>query len=81
MNDPAFSALCIIRDNQILMNLLLLIFSTSQPHSIQSITKASYSYHYWSVNKPRDLVVRSKKLEIIFQILALVMRKRHYNRY
>ena len=39
MNDPAFSALCIIRDNQILMEAAAPDFSTSQPHSIQSITK------------------------------------------
>ena len=39
MNDPAFSALCIIRDNQILMEAAAPDFSTSHPHSIQSITK------------------------------------------
>ena len=39
MNDPAFSALCIIRDNQILMEAAAPDFSTSKPHSIQSITK------------------------------------------
>ena len=39
INDPAFSALCIIRDNQILMEAAAPDFSTSQPHSIQSITK------------------------------------------
>jgi len=39
MNDSAFSALCIIRDNQILMEAAAPDFSTSQPHSIQSITK------------------------------------------
>ena len=39
MNETAFSALCIIRDNQILMEAAASDFSTSQPHSIQSITK------------------------------------------
>ena len=39
MNDPAFSALCIIRDNQILLEAAASDFSTSHPHSIQSITK------------------------------------------
>ena len=39
MHSPAFSALCIIRDNQILMETAADDFSTSQPHSIQSISK------------------------------------------
>ena len=39
MHSPAFSALCIIRDNQILMEAAADDFSTSQPHSIQSISK------------------------------------------
>ena len=39
MNDPAFSALCIIRDNQILLEAAASDFSTSHSHSIQSITK------------------------------------------
>ena len=39
MHSPAFSALCIIRDNQILMEAAADDFSTSQLHSIQSISK------------------------------------------
>ena len=39
MHSPTFSALCIIRDNQILMEAAADDFSTSQPHSIQSISK------------------------------------------
>jgi CubicO group peptidase (beta-lactamase class C family) len=39
VHSPTFSALCIIRDNQILMEAAADDFSTSQPHSIQSISK------------------------------------------
>jgi CubicO group peptidase (beta-lactamase class C family) len=39
VHSPTFSALCIIRNNQILMEAAADDFSTSQPHSIQSISK------------------------------------------
>ena len=39
MRNSAFSAICCIRDDQILMEAAADDFSTSQPHSIQSISK------------------------------------------
>ena len=39
MSNPAFSAICCIRDVKILVEAAADDFSTSQPHSIQSISK------------------------------------------
>ena len=39
MSNPAFSAICCIRDDKILVEAAADDFSTSQPHSIQSISK------------------------------------------
>jgi len=39
IHSPAFSAVCIVRDDKVLMEAAADDFSTSQPHSIQSISK------------------------------------------
>ena len=39
MHNPAFSAVCVIRDDKVLMEAAAADFSISQPHSIQSISK------------------------------------------
>ena len=39
MHNPAFSAVCVVRDDKVLMEAAAADFSISQPHSIQSISK------------------------------------------